>query len=121
MTDDFQTLLAKAKVSFAKHWESCEEADLPHTTANKDEIITALTKLALTVQSLGKPTNDHSVLEAIRIFYETIQLVNERHDGGLLETDERELIVPYVIQIAELAGVDPEKYDGEPGGEFRDF
>lgn len=53
--------------------------------------------------------------------YDGLYEVMEAADDGLLETDERELLVPLFIDAAEVCGVDPDEYDGEPGGEYRDF
>lgn len=67
------------------------------------------------------PTDDSAVIEAIRAFYAELNLTNEKYDFGLLETDERELLVPIIVELAQTAGVNPDDYDGEPGGEYRDF
>lgn len=61
------------------------------------------------------------IIEAIRMLYSELNLINEKYDSSLLETDERELLVPIIVELAETAGVNPDDYDGEPGAEYRDF
>ena len=53
--------------------------------------------------------------------YAVLERINADAEHALLETDERELLVPLFIAAAEACGVDPQDYDGEPGGEYRDF
>jgi hypothetical protein len=61
------------------------------------------------------------VLAELQRLHAGLDEVNAAADDGLLETDERELLVPLFISAAEVMGVDPAEHDGEPGGEFRNF
>ena len=49
-------------------------------------------------------------------------MINARADGGLLETDERELLVTVIIDAAAAAGLEiPEFEHGDPTFQFRNF
>jgi hypothetical protein len=78
-------------------------------------------RFVASVKSLPQKHDDAAVLARIEKLYEELDVMNEKAGNGLLETDERELLVPIIIDIAIAAGVNPENYDGEPGGEFRNF
>lgn len=121
MASPLQTELTFARKAIAEHWKRCEAAGLPHTSQNLAPVLDALTSYIATLEQLPEGHGDSPVLDAMHKFYYAVQALNDEYGQSLLETDERELIVPILIKCAELAGVDPTNYDGEPGGEFRDF
>ncbi|MGL4490860.1 MAG: hypothetical protein ACRCU5_15580 [Rhizobiaceae bacterium] len=111
---------SQAVSEIATHWFRCEESGLDHTISNRDEVLAAFVKYTKHLKST--PFGDApKAIEGIRILYSELNLINEEHDLGLLETDERELLVPIIIELAAAAGVNPDDYDGEPGSEYRDF
>ncbi|HPH67554.1 MAG TPA: hypothetical protein PLF40_17475 [Kofleriaceae bacterium] len=97
------------------HWKSCAEAGLPHTDANLHATCALFETFVRALDAKAPP------LDEIRKLYAGIDMLNEQHDGGLFETDERELLVTWIIQAAEMAGINPADHDGEPGSEWRDF
>lgn len=103
----------------SKHWDHCEAHGLPHNETNKRQVQAAL---AAYYDDLGQlaGSGDRSALEDVlkRLYAEldTIDL------DSILETDERELLVPLIIEGVEAAGFDPDDWpDREPGGEYRNF
>jgi hypothetical protein len=109
-----------ARAAITEHWASCEEAGLPHRVANRDQTLAAFDSFFDAITVTEKPA-EAMVLDTIRKLYETLHAINDECDNGLLETDERELLVPFVIDAAAAVGLNPDDYDGEPGGEFREF
>lgn len=108
--------------NISAHWKSCEEGGLPHTPANCGAVQAAFETF---FDAMGRPGVKPTVpaaLNAIRELYAVLAKINAEADGGLLETDERELLVPVVMAAVEACGIDLEQFpDGEPGGEFRTF
>jgi hypothetical protein len=121
MPISLQSELSTARQAITAHWKSCESVGLQHNAQNLEPVLAALTSYATTLEQLPDGHGDKPVLDAMQKFYASAHELNAKHDDGLLETDERELIVPVLIRFAELAGIDSAKYDGEPGSEFRDF
>jgi hypothetical protein len=115
-----QILRTSTIAAITQHWASCETSGLPHRAADRDQVLAAFNVFFDALSGLDKP-GDVAVLETIRRLYEALHAINDANRNGLLETDERELLVPIVIEAAKLAGLNPDDYDGEPGGEFRDF
>lgn len=115
-------LLASAAAEIQEHWESCRESGLTgHTQEAADQVDGQILAFFSHLKALPDPAEEAAVLDALRQLYEALDAINEDTDGNLLETDERELLVPLFIEAAEICGVDPEDHDGEPGGEFRTF
>lgn len=125
MTDRNQRLdelLAEAAPEIQAHWEHCRDAELSgHTEEASDKVDGQILAYFARLKALPDPAEEAAVLDAMRQLYEALDEINDEADGGLLETDERELLVPLFIDAAEACGVDPEAYDGEPGGEWRNF
>jgi hypothetical protein len=119
--DKIDVIWSKAKPDILENWRDCQEAGLPHTPENCKEVIEAFERFIVNVKALPSSHTDAEVLGQIQMLYKTLDAINEPTDNSLLETDERELLVSIIVDIAEAAGVDSEKYDGEPGGEFRNF
>jgi hypothetical protein len=125
MTDRNQRLdklLSEAAPEIQAHWEQCREAGLSgHTQDASDKVDGQILAYVARLKALPDPAEESDVLDAMRQLYEALDAINDETDGGLLETDERELLVPLFIEAAEACGVDPEDHDGEPGGEWRNF
>lgn len=115
-------ILAAAAPEIAAHWKRCREAGLDAMTKdNTDAVDAEIRSYFHRLKTLPDPTTDTQVLAEMQRLYQHLNAINDKADSGLLETDERELLVTVFIDAAEACGVDPEKYDGEPGGEYRDF
>ena len=104
------------------HWKSCEEAGLPHTDASRDAVLAVLDGLFAGLAKISGGDDRDALASLLREAYGQLGAINAQHEDGLLETDERELLVPIVIDAVAAAGFDPEQFpDEEPGGEFRTF
>lgn len=115
-------LRARALPAIREHWASCREAGLPHDPSNLAAVVRAFERFFSVMETMRAPVERARVLEAIAALYADLDAVNEAADGGLLETDERELLVPFVIDATRATGLDPAGFpDGEPGGEYRNF
>jgi len=124
MTDDrnaaLDRLLSEASPAIAAHWASCHAAGLstPEATAKVDA---CLASYFARLKALPAGSPEPLVMAELKRLYAALDEVNASADDGLLETDERELLVPLIVSAAEVMGVDPEAHGGEPGGEYRNF
>jgi hypothetical protein len=115
-------ILAAAAPEIAAHWKSCRQAGLDAMTeANTDAVDAEIRSYFHRLKTLPDPAADAEVLAEMQRLYQHLNALNDKAGSMLLETDERELLVPLFIEAAAACGVDPQKYDGEPGGEYRDF
>ena len=105
-----------------EHWKLCEESGLQHTNANRDDVLAVLDRLYDGLAGIAGRGDEAALNDLLRTTYGDLDRINEACDGMLLETDERELLVPIIVGGVEAAGFDPAAFpDGEPGGEFRNF
>jgi len=113
-------LLSEAGPAIAAHWESCHAAGLstPEATGQVDA---CLASFFARLKALPAGSAEPAVLAELKRLYAALDEVNASAGDGLLETDERELLVPLIVSAAEVMGVDPDAHDGEPGGEYRNF
>ena len=120
---ELQEVLSEAKPRIAAFWTSCRDSGLeghgPELTGKVDQA------LAGYVDALGafpgKPGKD-AILGIMKDLFEQLDELNDEADGALLETDERELLVPVIIEAAVAAGLELKEFpDGDPTGEFRNF
>jgi len=114
-------ILAHHRPSIAAHWKSCEDCGIgsPQAHAVVDRVVE---EFFGDLKALPAGAGKAPVLAAMKRMYERLDQINADNDHGLLETDERELLVPLFVAAAFAAGLDPADYpDGEPGGEYRDF
>ena len=119
---ELDSLLAEWRPQIEEHWENCREDGLDAATqVATDKVDACIDDFFADLKKISKVAGDVAVLGAMERLYKRLDEINSAQDHGLLETDERELLVPLFIAAAEICGVDPDKYDGEPGGEFREF
>ena len=117
-----EQLRSDAHSKITDHWASCEESGLPHRPGSRDRMLAAYDGFFAAIGQLSSPVAKETVLEPIRQLYEKLHTVNRELDDGLLETDERELLVPIIMDAVVAVGVGLDQFeDGEPGSEFRDF
>jgi hypothetical protein len=112
-------VLAAAKPALAKHWASCRAAGLPGDSGEVDE---ALEVYFDTLSKMKHPAPKTRILGVLKVLFEWLDRINEEAGGGLLETDERELLVPVILEGAAAAGLDVGGFpDGDPTAPFRNF
>ncbi len=112
--------LVDAKPAISEHWKSCREARLHgHAVARTREVDRALEAY---VEALERARDKPAILTAMRALFARLDEVNEGAGGGLLETDERELLVPVIVDAAAAAGLDVSRFPHrDPTFEFRNF
>jgi hypothetical protein len=118
---DVDKIWSSGKPAVVEQWRRSQEVGLPHNEDNLSAVIVAFENYVIGIKSLPTRRNDAQVLRHIEELYGTLDKINEAANHGLLETGEREVLVPIIVDIAIAAGLDPNKYNGEPGGEYRDF
>ena len=110
-------ILAQAMPEIEAHWQNCREFGLEDMTeATTDAINAAIGRYFERLKALSDHPTDAQILSEMKSLYDELNPFE-----GTLETDERELLVPVFIDAAVACGIDPQNYDGEPGGEYRDF
>lgn len=115
-------ILRDAKPKIAAHWADCIgeiEAVTPAGTVRVDDQIKVFFER---LQALPEPATQDAILMEIKTLFLKLDEVNRDFDGGLLETDERELLVTIIIDAAVIAGFDITPFEGEdPTFQFRNF
>ena len=115
-----EKVLSDAKPDIAEFWKSCRESGLEgHTPELTGKVDRALEDY---VRALTKGGGKAPIMAALKTLFAALDRINEEAEGSLLETDERELLVPVIIDAAAAAGLDVSDFpDGDPTGEFRNF
>lgn len=73
------------------------------------------------VKALPKEPDPDEAMEALTAVILALNAAVEE-DEALIETDEREIIVPWLIEMAAEKGLDPDDFeDGDPTGDLREF
>ncbi len=121
--EQLDRILAVAKPGLAAHWSSCIEHGLSgFSSAATDQVDNCIEAYFARLKALPEPAGQPAVLEEIKTLFAALDRVNQAAGGGLLETDERELLVPLVIDAAAAAGLDAAAFeDGDPTFAFRNF
>ncbi len=119
---ELERILAAAAPGIAAHWDRCRKAGLKGMEpANTGAVDAAISAFFDRLKALPESSEDALVLAQMQRLYVELDAINDRVGHGLLETHERELLVTVFIDAAQACGVDPDDYDGEPGGEYRNF
>ena len=121
--DRLDHLLAGALPKLDAHWKRCLKAGLSGHTADSGRAVNALlVEYFLALRILDWPAPAEAITSELRRLFAQLGQLNTSAGSSLLETDERELIVPLVNTAAELAGLDLDAYeDGDPTSDFRGF
>lgn len=113
-------ILRKAQPRIAAHWafhyESRPELFTRERTARIDGALVAYFEEL----KLGMPREE--ILSAMARLFARLDAINKEVDGLILETDERELLVPIILDGAVAAGLNLADFpDGDPTLEYRTF
>jgi hypothetical protein len=116
-------ILAEAKPTIAEHWASCLEAGLPdHSPAAHAEVDECLRDYINRLKTFPEPADQAAIMESLRLLFAKLDAVQQEYGEGLLETDERELLCPVIIDAAGGAGLKLDQFPNcDPTGEFRNF
>ena len=66
--DALDALWTQSKPAVVAHWARCEQGGLPHTAADRDQVITAFETYITTLQGLPNGHGDQPGLGAIQEF-----------------------------------------------------
>jgi len=107
----------------SSHWKSCLESRLEdHTQEAHREVDTHVARYFDQLQMMPDPAEKSMILGAIETLFSALDQVSARFGPGLLETDEREIFVPPIVEAAAIAGLDLSEFeDGDPTFKNRNF
>jgi hypothetical protein len=116
-------VLSKARRGIARHWLSCIEAGLGgHSPLLIGRVDAALKRYVETLGRMQHPASKARIMAAMKTLFRRLDTINAEADGGLLETDERELLVPVIVDAAVAAGLDLSAFDDrDPTFALRNF
>ena len=111
----------KAQARLARHWETCLEFNLAdHSAEAHAAVDLAVDSYFAHLASLPSPVDEAKLIVAMKTLFSNLDELSGRFGSGLLETDERELIVTPVLDAAAVAGLDLTQYpSGDPTLPFR--
>lgn len=93
-----------------------------HTAENHATVLGHLSRFKDSLIKLPEPAPEDNIVSVLKTCVEALNSTNEQADCTLLETDEREMIVGYLIDAVSAKGLDLEKFqDGDPTYAFRAF
>ena len=105
--DKLDQVLAEARPRIAKHWTFFHTA-APSAIARVNEL---LDEYFEKLKALPDGALSMTVLREIEALIRGLGEVNAACNGTLLETDERELLVPIIIEAASIAGLNVDEFD----------
>ncbi|WP_457798949.1 hypothetical protein [Methylocystis sp. S23] len=116
-------LLEDAEQSIAAHWERCRDSGVAGATQEAtDRVDARIRSYFLVLKALPASAPDEKIVAALRNLYDDLMRIDHETGGGFLEEAERDLLEPLVLNAAEAAGLDPNKFlRREPAGRKLDF
>lgn len=93
--------------------------DVGYTQKHIDKCGKILNDYIDSLLSLNEPKSDKEIMKCVKKVVEKLNKLNEKCDFSLIETDQREDLVPYIQKAAELAGFTSGNDDVT--GEWRDW
>jgi hypothetical protein len=78
-------------------------------TAEDIDACTAI--IAAYVAAVSRPVDPEAIMVAVQKTVMSLNALNEKCHGGLIETDQREMICEIINKAAECAGFDPGSED----------
>jgi hypothetical protein len=120
---DLDQLLAEARRQIAIHWPNDAS-----TGMSKDDLLRAfrvgyaLEAYTKRLKRLPSAPEKAAILSELQLLFARLDEINAEAGYQLLEMDEREFLVPLIINAAKIAGLDPAQFpDGDPTAAFRTF
>lgn len=101
--------------------DDCEEYDAGYTQDEVNECGEVLDEYIDTLIALGDEADDKSIMRCVQRVVQKLNQLNERCDYQLIETDQREEMVPYIIQAAEQAGLSLHRAEYDITEEWREW
>lgn len=93
--------------------------DVGYTQKHIDKCEKILNDYIDSLISLEEPKSDKEILKCVKKVVEQLNKLNEKCEFALIETDQREELVPFIQKAAEIAGI--ASGDDDVTGEWRDW
>ena len=79
--------------------------DVGYAQADIDECGRILDRYIDNLISIEKTKSDEQILMCVKSVIDDLNDLNERCNGSIIETDQREELVPYILNAASIAGL----------------
>ncbi|MGD2133005.1 MAG: hypothetical protein PVI23_09440 [Maricaulaceae bacterium] len=118
---DIDELAAAMLTELQSYWDEALESGLPgHDREAHSRAIKYLKAYAEALKQLPSPASSDDIRRAIANLFKELNGLNAERSGTLLETDEREIIVPFIVDAARARGMGLADEE-DPTIEFRSF
>ena len=105
--DRLDAILAEAGSTIADHWASCLEVGLKDHSAEAHAAVgDCILEYFQQLKALPEPAEQEAIMEALKNLFANLDALIHTFGEGLLETDERELLCPPIIDAGQAAGLD---------------
>ena len=101
--------------------EDCDEFDAGYTQDDVEECGEILDDYIDSLIDLAGAADEDAILDCVRSVIVKLNRLNERCDYQIIETDQREELVPYIIQAAEQAGLSSDREDYDITEQWREW
>ena len=122
---DYKARLLEVKGNYPfDDWQTYKDNGLEqYTKENCEAARRILDTLLSNLIALGEDAQEENKIQNFQVAVESLNSLNDKTDGSLIETGEREELCELFNLIAVKAGIDPSIYgDGEgPASEWRDW
>ena len=122
--EKIDAILAVAKPRVAAHWASCLKwgAECGHSIAAHSAVDKYLQRYFEQLKALPDPADKAAIMDVLQTLFANLEGIMSEFGGGLLETDERELLCGPIIDAAEAAGLVLSEFEyGDPTLQYRNF
>ncbi len=113
-SEKIAALMASLDSELESYWEGALEVGLEtHTKTTLGALKNILHDFAREVSALGGEGVQDRAVDLVAGTLARLHTLNSAHGEGLLETDEREMIVPFINESVEAIGVDLLRFEEE--------
>ena len=121
--EEFERQWAEALPLLSEHWAGCLKFEPEgHSEQAHQAVNNLLQQYFEALKDLPENPSESAILDVMKKLFEALGSLNAKSDGALLETDERELLVPMVNSAAQSAGLSIHNFNNDdPTEEFREF
>jgi hypothetical protein len=123
-SEALKAIAGPMKQRVEKHWDMClEHPGLAHHSVEAHAAVDqCVADYFEELAQLPEVPTQAQILDVVRALFARLDEVTERFGGGLLETDERELLVTPINEAAAVAGLNVASFpEGDPTLMFRNF
>lgn len=116
-------LLENAEQSIAEHWERCRDSGVAGATQEAtDQVDARIRAYFQELKALPAPVPEERIVAALGRLYDDLMRMDAETGGAFLEEAESNLLEPLILNAAEAAGLDRNKFPRrEPAGRRLDF